>query len=140
MTLNDFPYVTSIKCRFSDVDAMGHVNNAVLVTYFEMGRVDFFAEVLGAATLDGIDFIMAHIEVDYLRPVLLGESLRLGVRIPSVGRTSFVFEYLLEADGEPAVSGRSVQVFFDYETRVKKTVPAAFKELAAPYMVSDESR
>jgi acyl-CoA thioester hydrolase len=48
--------------RFRDLDPMGHVNNAVTVTYFEHGRAAFFRDHFGVQNISDIDFIVARME------------------------------------------------------------------------------
>jgi acyl-CoA thioesterase FadM len=64
-------FQTAINVRFNDIDAMGHVNNAVLFTYFEEGRKALFLERLKGVKGGGFNFILAHIQCDYLLPVRL---------------------------------------------------------------------
>ncbi len=129
-----FPFETPIEVRFRDLDPMGHVNNAVFATYFEVGRAAFFRQVFGVTDPQGFDFILARIEIDFRRPALMSDDLRLGLRVAGVGTTSFVFEYRLRAGDEVVAEGRSIQVCFDYGRRAKKPVPPEFLSLAAPYM------
>ncbi len=113
---------------------MGHVNNAVFVTYFEMGRVALFEALYRTRRFEELDFIMARVEVDFLRPVRLHDRVELGLRVASLGTTSFTLEYLLAAGGEAAARGRSVQVFYDYAQGAKKPVPERFRAAAAAYL------
>lgn len=129
----EYPYEIPIEVRFRDLDAMGHVNNAVYVTYFEHGRAAFFRDIFGVRSVSGIDFIVARMEVDYRRPVLLSDPAVLQLRISEVGRTSFAVEYRLLASGEVAAEGRSVQVFYDFKKGVKKPVPKGFCDKTRPY-------
>jgi acyl-CoA thioester hydrolase len=126
--MNPLAFQIPIEVRFRDLDALGHVNNAVYATYFEMGRVAFLLERFGGFGPAACDFILARLEIDYRRPVLLGKECRLGLWVSAVGTTSFTFEYELEAAGELAASGRSVQVFFDYARSSKKPVPDDFRD------------
>jgi acyl-CoA thioester hydrolase len=64
-------FQTAINVRFNDIDAMGHVNNAVMFTYFEEGRKALFLERLKGVKGGGFNFILAHIQCDYLLPVRL---------------------------------------------------------------------
>jgi acyl-CoA thioester hydrolase len=41
----DFRFNYPIEVRFSDTDAMGHVNNAVYLTYFEQARLAYWREL-----------------------------------------------------------------------------------------------
>lgn len=131
--MQDFRFKVPIAVRFGDIDAMGHVNNALFATYFEVGRAEYFRQVLGVRSFREIDFIMARIEIDFLRPVFLYQEVNLGLGVSRIGSTSFDFEYLLLASGEKAAAGRSIQVFFDYEKGEKKPVPERFKEAVAAF-------
>jgi acyl-CoA thioester hydrolase len=126
-------YEIPIEVRFRDIDAMGHVNNAVYVTYFEHGRAAFFRDVFGVRSVSDIDFIVARMVVDYRRPVLLSDTVKLQLCLAKVGRTSFTVDYLLLASGEVAAEGRSVQVFYDFKKGAKKPVPPGFRENTRPY-------
>ena len=127
-----------IAVRFKDIDAMGHVNNAVFTTYFEEARAAFCRQVLGLSRIEDFDFLVARIEIDYRRPLRYGEPLSASVRVAGVGNTSFTLEYRLTVpteDGTAAVAeGRSVQVFFDYAQGAKKPVPEGFLDNVRGYL------
>jgi acyl-CoA thioester hydrolase len=114
--LEGFPVTAAVEVRWRDLDPMGHVNNAVYLTYFEMARTRYFADVLGARGVEDINFILASVRCDFLSPALFGETLEVGIRVPGVGRTSFEFEYEVRSakDGRTVARGRSTQVLFDY--------------------------
>ncbi len=126
-------FETPVAVRFKDLDAMGHVNNAVYATYFEEARAAFAREAMGLTTVDDFDFVVARIEIDYRRPLLYGQALRAALRVAGLGASSFTFEYKLLADGDVIAEGKTVQVFYDYATGNKKPVPAAFREKVLPY-------
>ena len=134
--MSEYPYETPIEVRFRDVDAMGHVNNAVFVTYCEQARAFFFRDVFGVRRVEDIDFIVARMEVDYLRPIRLEDEVRVRLRVSRVGVSSFDVQYEVTAGGEPAARARSVQVFFDYATRRKKAVPEAFRQGVGPFVAA----
>lgn len=123
----DFPVTARIEVRWRDIDPLGHVNNAVYFTYFEVARARYFEEAFDARTVRDINFILASIECDYLSPVRYGEVVEVGIRIPAVGRTSFDFEYEARtATGDrPVARARSTQVLYDYERdrKVEVTEP-----------------
>lgn len=103
---------------------MGHVNNAVYFTYFEIARERYWEEVFDARIAQDCNFILASEMCDFLAQTSYGETLEVGVRIPSAGRTSFEFEYEVRAvgDGRLAARGRSTQVLFDYAGNCKMPV------------------
>lgn len=121
-----FPVVREVEVRWRDTDALGHVNNAVFLTYFEVGRVAFYQRVFGAERSGDIDFILASVACDFLSPVFFGDRVAVAVRVSRAGRTSFEFEYELRRlpDGAPVARGRSTQVLYDYGRDAKKEVSA----------------
>ncbi|MDS0257714.1 acyl-CoA thioesterase [Thermoplasmatales archaeon AK] len=58
-----------LQIRYSDLDTLGHVNNAVYLTYFELGRIDYLRHSLGTLEISEISFVIAHAEVDFRRPI-----------------------------------------------------------------------
>lgn len=124
--LPDFPCVVGVEVRFRDLDAMGHVNNAVYLTYFEQARLAFWLALEPGGTPGGaidparIGFVLAHAECDYASPVRLGERLLVGCRAADFGSSSFAFDYLVvaaqgsvDAEVRLVASGRTIQVTWD---------------------------
>lgn len=131
--MEGYPVTAQIEVRWRDVDALGHVNNAVYFTYFEIARTRYWEAAFGARTLPDINFLVASIQCDFLRPTRYGSSIAVGIRVPTVGRTSFDFEY--EARGEggiPVARARSTQVLYDHAADHKLAITEAwFDQVAA---------
>ena len=68
---------TPIQARFVDTDALGHVNNAVLVSYTEIGRVDLFNRVRQRMG----NLILARVAIDFERQVKLLDEISVKTRI-----------------------------------------------------------
>lgn len=131
-----FPLHTDVAVRFNDVDAMGHVNNAIYLSFFEEARVALFTRNSlgsegGGSLEERFPFILAEATCRYLSPARVGETLRVYLRLARIGTTSFDFEYLILArdDRRPVATGRTVQVAFDYATRRSIPVPEEVREL-----------
>ena len=82
-----------IEVRFRDLDALGHVNNAVYLTYLESARIAYWLHVTGRSGLDALDMILARVEIDYRSPLSYGEAVDVSVRCASMRRSSFVLEF-----------------------------------------------
>jgi len=130
-------FQTEMKVRFRDLDALGHVNNAVYATYLEQARVEYYDEVLGLG-LDEIDTVIAHQEIDYERPIELGESVEVRVGVPELGSSSFPMAYEVVADGEVAARGETVQVIWDPDSGRPRPMPEAWRDRIVAYHGLDE--
>jgi acyl-CoA thioester hydrolase len=121
----DFAHRVTIDVRFADTDAMGHVNNAVYLTYCEMARIRYWTDVTGEPIAPGHEgaesLILAEARITYRAPVFHGERVTVETRATDIGRTSFNLEHRLTAcspDGDPRVvaTSDSIMVRYDYAT------------------------
>ncbi len=132
---------TDIKVIFRDIDAFGHVNNAVYFTYLENSRVEYIQGMgLAIDKASDYDFILAHVELDYLRPLVFPDTVAVHTRVSHLGGKSFEFEYLLVSgkNGEPVAFGKSVQVCFDFETQKPVAIPEKLRGLMEKARTSRE--
>ena len=111
-----------IQVRFTDLDVLGHVNNNVYLSYFEMTRVHYFKELLGE-NWDWRKFgiVLVKNEVEYVRSVLLNDQPEITMYTEHIGTKSFTLGYELMVNGQLYSNGRSVQVCFD--ATVQETIP-----------------
>ena len=140
----EFLYEHPIEVRFFDTDALGHVNNAVYLTYFEAARAGYYAEVTGAPFGTGAQaaertFVIAEAQLTYRAQAFFGETLLVGCRFGWASRSSFGIEYRVRAEESvvaPArliADGTSVQVMFDLERNRVTRVPEDLIELFEKY-------
>lgn len=97
------------QIRFSDTDAMGHVNNVALAAHIESGRVALGIELAGRVD-DGLTVILRRLEIDYLREVHFPGELRVGARVLSIGTTSFTIGVGVFRDEDCVATSRAVLV------------------------------
>jgi acyl-CoA thioester hydrolase len=129
--VDGYPFVYRDTVRFRDLDGMGHVNNAVFLTYMESARIAYLS-ALGAGDNPQHSLILARAEVDFRSPIAFGEDVEVGVRPSRIGTKSFELEYEVRADGRVAAEGKSVLVGYDYEAGASTEIPAAWREWLAP--------
>jgi len=108
---------------------MGHVNNAVYLTYFEVARAHYWRRLGEAESCRIRTYVVARAECDFLSPATLDDDLECHLRVVSFGRTSFVFEYLLRdrVGGRSVAEGRTVQVMYDYAAARPRPLDEPFK-------------
>ena len=133
--VDGFPFVFRDDVRFRDLDGLGHVNNAVYLTYMESARIAFLSS-LGAGPHPQGSMILAHMEVDFRSPVEMGEQVEVGVRVSRLGTKSFELEYELRANGRLAAEGKSVLVGYDYTRGESVEIPVQWREWLMPSEVA----
>lgn len=131
-----------IEVRFRDCDPLGHVNNAVYLTYLEQARLVQWrslwrfgglrnireGQVPDGVTPDVPGVILARVEIDYKRPARYGDLLDVRVGLASVGSTSFTYDYeIVDAEDRLVATARSVQVLYDYRASRPVRIPDALR-------------
>ena len=131
--INLFKHKIKIKIRFSDLDAMRHVNNATYLSYLEEARIAYFKDVLNLPKND-LDFgaVVARIEMDYLQPLILGEEIEVLTRVSRLGNKSSDVENLIlvERKGEKIIAAAALTklVSYDYDKLISVTTPDSIKK------------
>ncbi|MFT4679414.1 MAG: acyl-CoA thioester hydrolase [Flavobacteriales bacterium] len=123
--------VCEIEVRFRDIDALGHVNNAVYFSYFEQARIKFFADHLGQWNWKEYGLLLAHSEIDYLAPLYLNDKVTVETWCAHLGKKSLNFVYEVFTHNEGALvkvaKGMSVLVSFDYLEKRTIEIPVAWR-------------
>ncbi len=126
-----------IEVRFRDLDALGHVNNAVYMTYFEEGRKSFSHHFFNVSDPSDFQFIMAHVSCNYIKPVTFSDQIKLQMWVENIGTKSFAFAYKLAGSSDESVvfaTGKSVQVCYDYQKAQSIVVPEKMKKTLSSFL------
>jgi acyl-CoA thioester hydrolase len=103
-----------LQIRFADLDILGHVNNSIYLTYFELARLHYFRFLVGDHwdwKKDGM--VLVKNEVEYLKPVLVTDNPEIELMLANIGTKSFTLYYELTVNGLLYTKGISVQVCYD---------------------------
>jgi acyl-CoA thioester hydrolase len=108
-----YPWIQRERVRWRDVDAMGHVNNAVYSTYLEQARIGI---------LGGLEpFILARVEIDFRDQLREGADVEVRSRCSHVGTKSFELQHEIWSSDRLVAEAKSVLVGYDYDR--KESVP-----------------
>jgi len=128
--MQGFRHVLPMVVRFRDIDALGHVNNAVFFTYLETARVDYMLrEILRTQRMAPTDvgLILAQIACQFKAPIYYGQKVEVGTRVVEMRNSSFIIQQQIEADGQMAARSDSVVVCYDYPSGKSVPIPDEFR-------------
>lgn len=118
-----------IHVRFSDLDVLGHVNNSIYLSYFEIARVHYFAALLGTDwdwKNNGV--LLVKNEVEYHKPILLHDKAYVHVFLDHIGEKSFTLSYEIKVGETLHTTGKSVLVCFDSSKHATIPINPVMKE------------
>ena len=128
----DFQVNVDVQLRFRDLDMLGHVNNAVYLSWMELGRMAFSDTVLPYIDWKKEGFILAHVSIDYLEPVFLTDKVKVYMRSGKVGSKSVNLECVITKEDEkgerPAAKGLNIIVAFDYVNHKSMNLPQSWTD------------
>ena len=120
------PYRPEI--RFADVDAYGIVHNAVYLVYLEQARMHWWRQVVKEAwDWSKVGVLVAHHDIDYVRPVRLNDPLEIACTVGDVGGKSISVHYRVHCGGETVATAKTVLVCFDHAQGQTTQVPDAWR-------------
>jgi len=97
MTRDGFAFSTLLKVRYAEIDGQKVVFNSRYLEYVDVAATEFWdwtgiAAALGPAWTE-TEFHVRRAELDYLKPFVLGDAIRIWVRVARVGTTSLIKRY-----------------------------------------------
>ncbi len=124
-----------LEVRSYELDVYNHVNNAVYINWLEHGR----SKLLQDKGLNytkiisdwGVQFMTVRTEIDYRKPLHLGDKITLTTQVERVGTSSVTLAQKVLSGGEPAAEAKVTIVYTDIKSGRPTPVPQAFIKLYA---------
>ncbi|MBU3915779.1 acyl-CoA thioesterase [bacterium] len=138
--ITDFPRSFSIDLRVSksDVDGLGHMNNAVYVNWLDQAHLYHLFNL--GITMDVMKtcqrgLVVRHSEVDYLSALQENDLVRVGTCVASCDgklRLCRHFQMVRRNDGVTVLRGLIDYVCIDYKNGKPRRMPAEFVNALVP--------
>jgi len=106
--LAEYPVIYEQKVAWGDMDAFGHVNNAVYYRYIESARICYFEE-LNIFQQD-IYTVVASSQCQYLRPLFYPDQLKIGARVEEMRSSAIRMSYILWSGQQQNIAARGEAV------------------------------
>jgi acyl-CoA thioester hydrolase len=108
---------------------MGHVNNAVYLTYLEQARFAYWKAAEIERLAGEVSYIIARVEIDFRAPATMGQVLDVAIGVTGYGRASFSMAYQIrDENGGLVATAKSVQVAYDYAAGRSVRLPESIRK------------
>ena len=125
------PIVTEVTLRYSDMDVLGHLNNAVYATLFEAGRVAYVERVLEDVTPSGAGHVIVKLVIDFRAEARYPGTARVETAIIRLGGSSMVYAQRILVGGREVAAAESTCALFDLSARKAIRCPEPMRERIA---------
>lgn len=113
----------TITPRFSETDALGHINNTVVPVWLEQARRPVFQLFTPDLDPEKWCLIVARIEINFLGELLYGHDVTIRTSVAKIGNTSFHLAQDIFQKAEIRAQGLAVLVHYDYQRKQSIPIP-----------------
>lgn len=123
-------FTTPIQIRFNDVDQMGHINNAVIMEYFDLGKSNYFTAVGIPPEVNDFTVMVVHFEVDFHHQILYHDDIAVTTHISRFGNKSLEVtqQVVNQKTGEACATCKTVMAGYQRSTHSSTPIPEELKE------------
>lgn len=111
-----------VSVRFSETDALGHVNNTSYFIYLEEARIKFFETVRAGLDEADCSFILASIKCDFINQAYFNQLLTVKTCVNRIGTKSFDLEQDIVCSQTNQLIGRSQSVLVNFDFKKQKSI------------------
>lgn len=126
-----FKHSLDLQIRFNDIDALGHVNNAVCMEFFDLGKAKYFTAVNGGPVdWRTANVVVANVNCNYLAPIYFHEPIAVQTQAEYVHERSVkLFQQLINTEtGEVKSQCVVIMVGFDVKAGVSAPISDEWKQ------------
>ena len=127
-------YETSFAVKWGDMDAMGHVNNAMYFKYMEHARVDWFSQIGFLLLPNGQGPVIANAFCNFKRQLKYPDNVLLKMYVSDPARATFDTWTTMERVSEPGVlcaAGGATVIWIDTARQKAASLPEALSALVS---------
>jgi len=131
-----FPFWSTEKIRFGDLDRQNHVNNLAVCSYIESGRVEFREREFPEYARDqSISWLVVNFEIAFKAVIGYPGTVDVGTGVLKIGTSSYVLGHGAFSGDLCIATARTITVFGDRQTEKSRPIPddlrAHFERLRA---------
>lgn len=128
---DQFGHFIHLPVRWGDMDALGHVNNAVFFTYDESARIDYFQGLINGDPKFWVEygFILARIGCSFLSQLKPPANIDIGIRITKLGNSSMQSESCVFLGDDAVAVTHGTICWFDYRAQKTARLPDRIRDL-----------
>ena len=131
--METFSHKLPLQLRFNDVDIMGHVNNAVIMEFFDYGKMRFFDDVGVYVEKEPVTLVIVHYEVDFVGQILRGDIPEVWTKVVRFGNKSLEVLQHIVCNGEVKCVCKTIMSGYNREKKTSEIIPKRIKDAIERY-------
>lgn len=127
-----FHHYMPVQIRISDIDFLGHVNNAIYLNYFDLGKSRYFEDVMkGNLDWENVGVVIVNINCTYYSPTLFDEPIEVLTTVTEIGTRSFKMEQRVINSSTMATKAVACSILSGFDRHTARSVEITPEWVAA---------
>lgn len=130
-----FNHSLPIQIRFNDIDALGHVNNAVLSAYYDLGRIHYFQDIQ-KKRMDWNDpkLVIVNLELNFYSSIRVHDEVFVETKIYEFGNKSVkMIQRIIDKNNVTKSTCRTILSGYDIKNDTSMVIPNDMKQIVNEY-------
>lgn len=126
----EFKHKVAIQIRFSDIDAVNHVNNSIISQYYDVGRIKYFEDILGNNFVwSDVLAVVVYTENNFYSSISQDDKIFVETKLIRFGNKSMeMFQHIVEENGDIKSTCKTILAGYDRENHCSVKIPEELKE------------
>ena len=112
---------------------MGHVNNAVIMEFFDYGKMKYFDETGIYVEKEDITIVIVHYEVDFMGQIFRNDVPEVCTKVSKFGNKSLEVLQHIVCNGEVKAVCKTVMSGYNKRTKTSDVIPEYIKTSITKY-------
>jgi acyl-CoA thioester hydrolase len=132
-------FTVTVTPRSYELDSLGHINNAVIAAWFEVGRVGFIESLTaGEGKFNaGGGWVLASVTIDYRDETFYGDDVEIQCFPARIGNSSLHLQCRMLQAGRLTVEGAAVMVHRSPDGGGSTRIPEGLRRRLDAHLVND---
>ena len=124
-----------IQIRMTDIDPLGHVNNGVFFSYYDVGRLHYLSQINENIHWETIDKVIVRIECDFMESILFSDDIYVETKVVEIGNKSVKMMQRIVDNRTEKIKSTCLSILsgYDKQNNVSKEISEEFREKVATF-------
>lgn len=130
-----YKHSVPVQLRFNDIDSLGHVNNSIYFSFYDLGKIRYFSTVRPEMKeIRDIDLVVANVNANFLMPIFLQENVSVQTTTISIGNKSVkLAQRIVNDSGDIKAVCETILVGFDFKSGETKLISDEWRRAIEAY-------
>lgn len=130
-----YKHSVPVQLRFNDIDSLGHVNNSIYFSFYDLGKIRYFSTVRPEMKeIRDIDLVVANVNANFLMPIFLQENVSVQTTTVSIGNKSVkLAQQIVNDSGDIKAVCETILVGFDFKSGETKLISDEWRRAIEAY-------